>query len=232
MGELKWYKRDPAAALTGMMQLSLEERGAYNTVLDLIYTRDGNLPDDDRFIAGWMMVDVRVWRRIKAVLIGRGKLYIDAGLIRNSRADVEVLRGLGRVLSARDAGIQSGNSRRHKSDHEAKENNDMNGTTVITECERTLELPTTTPREEEKETTHYAFFGRTIRLTGNDLERWRGRYHAIGDIVAELGALDDWLQGQDEKTRRGWFHIVSGSLNKKHQAAMRERNDDQPVIGI
>lgn len=65
----------------------------------------------------------------------------------------------------------------------------------------------------------YAFFGRTIRLNENDLTRWRQRYSAIADLEAELGSLDDWLQGQDEKARKGWFHIVSGALNKKHQAA-------------
>lgn len=94
MGVIKWYKRDPSAALNGMMELSLEERGAYNTVLDLIYSRDGKLPDDDRFISGWMMVDVRVWKRIKATLISRKKLYVEDGFIRNERADVEVAEAL------------------------------------------------------------------------------------------------------------------------------------------
>ena len=32
MGVLRWYKRDPRAALSGMMELTLEERGAYNTI--------------------------------------------------------------------------------------------------------------------------------------------------------------------------------------------------------
>lgn len=80
---------------------------------------------------------------------------------------------------------------------------------------------------KKEETTHYAFFGRTIRLNANDLDRWRKRYHAIGDLEAELGSLDDWLQGPDnDKARANWFHIVSGALNKKHQAAMREANDN------
>jgi len=38
--QTRWYKRDPNAALEGMAVLTLEERGAYNTVLDLIYTHD------------------------------------------------------------------------------------------------------------------------------------------------------------------------------------------------
>ena len=87
MGQIKWYKRDPEAALEGMRKLTLEQRGAYNTVLDLIYLRDGNLPDDDRFIAGWLDVDVRVWKRLRDGLITAGKLRIEDGFVRNSKAD-------------------------------------------------------------------------------------------------------------------------------------------------
>jgi uncharacterized protein YdaU (DUF1376 family) len=97
MGQIKWYKRDPEAALNGMMALTLEERGAYNTVLDLLYARDGNLPDDDHFIAGWCRVDVRVWRRIKARLVDLGKLQVEAGNLVNSRATAVILTALGRV---------------------------------------------------------------------------------------------------------------------------------------
>ena len=51
MGSIKWYKRDPRAALIGMMEMSLAERGAYTTVLDLIYVYDGALPDNAEMIA-------------------------------------------------------------------------------------------------------------------------------------------------------------------------------------
>lgn len=91
--------------------------------------------------------------------------------------------------------------------------------------------PRTTQEErkevKEEKNTSYAFFGRTIRLNENDLSRWKARYHGLNDIEAELGSLDDWLQGQDEKTRKSWFHIASGSLNKKHQAALRANDDDK-----
>lgn len=111
MGQLKWYKRDPDAALSGMMGLSLEERGAYNTVLDLLYTRDGHLPDDERFIAGWLGADVRVWRRIRERLLMLGKLTVVGGLITNLRATSEIDAALGRVASAREAGLASAASR-------------------------------------------------------------------------------------------------------------------------
>lgn len=80
--------------------------------------------------------------------------------------------------------------------------------------------------DKKEENTHYAFFGRVIRLNSADYGRWKSRYHALADFEGELGALDDWLNGQDEKTRKGWFHIASGALNKKHQAAMKAARAD------
>lgn len=80
---------------------------------------------------------------------------------------------------------------------------------------------------KEEKNTHYAFFGRVIRLNSADYARWKARYHGLADFEGELGSLDDWLNGQGEKTRKDWFHIVSGALNKKHQAAMKAaRSDD------
>lgn len=133
MGQLKWYKRDPGAALNGMMELSLEERGAYNTVLDLIYSRDGNLADDDRFIAGWLRVDVRIWKRIKSSLIERGKLFVSEGVIRNERADVEVLAALSRVTSAQDAGRASARSKAAKSAVVSNQSNNLGATDAQTD---------------------------------------------------------------------------------------------------
>lgn len=105
--KVRWYKRDPNAALEGMACLALEERGAYNTVLDLIYTHDGSLDDDDKFIAGWCRCDVRVWKRIRARLLELGKLYLHAGQLRNERADREVDAALRRIASAAQAGLAS-----------------------------------------------------------------------------------------------------------------------------
>lgn len=126
MGRIRWYKRDPDAALAGMAELTLEERGAYNTVLDLIYSREGNLPDDDRFIAGWLRCDVRVWKRIRQRLIDLEKLYLHAGKLRNAKADATIDEALGRVLSASDAGRASAAKRAAIS----KKYNDL-GLTVV-----------------------------------------------------------------------------------------------------
>src|SRR5262249_43559823 len=52
--------------------------------------------------------DLRVWKRIKQRLIDLGKITIEAGFIRNKRCTSEILRGLGRVVSAREAGRAGG----------------------------------------------------------------------------------------------------------------------------
>lgn len=136
MGRIRWYKRDPNAALAGFAVLTLEERGAYETVLDLIYAHDGDLNDDDHFLAGWMRSDVRVWRRLKKRLIELGKLYVHAGKLRNERADKEIDDALHRVASAATAGRQSW----AKKEAQRKLIKDLGLTTV----KRPFELSTTT----------------------------------------------------------------------------------------
>jgi uncharacterized protein YdaU (DUF1376 family) len=114
MGDVRWYKRNVDAALAGMAELTLEERGAYNTVLDLIYSKQGNLQDDDRYLAGWLRCDIRVWRRIRKRLIALEKLYIHGGCLHNKRADRELDAAQHRALSAAEAGRASWATRKEK----------------------------------------------------------------------------------------------------------------------
>jgi uncharacterized protein YdaU (DUF1376 family) len=90
VGKLKWYKRWPEAALEGMAELSLEERGAYNTILDLMYARDGELPDQDGVLARYLRCDIRKWQGIKKALVRKRKLYVEDGLLRNARVEIEL----------------------------------------------------------------------------------------------------------------------------------------------
>jgi uncharacterized protein YdaU (DUF1376 family) len=100
MGHLKWYKRDPRAALIGMMSLTLEECGAYNKILDLIYIHDGALADDADQLCRMLNCNIKTWKRIKARLLELGKLYVHAGCLRNERADIEVPKAQSLVVSA------------------------------------------------------------------------------------------------------------------------------------
>lgn len=74
--------------------------------------------------------------------------------------------------------------------------------------------------------TNYVFAGRTIKLNQTNFDEWATRYNGLADIRAQLGALDDWISGQPEAQRKKWFNIVSGALNKRHQAALAAEGTD------
>lgn len=84
---LPYYKKFPRDFLEGTVGMSLELKGAYAIVLDLIYMRDGRLPDDARYIAGQLGCSVRKWTSLRNQLVEMGKINVDLGIISNFRAD-------------------------------------------------------------------------------------------------------------------------------------------------
>ncbi|WP_081780528.1 YdaU family protein [Sulfitobacter sp. 20_GPM-1509m] len=88
MSNLPYYPRYPRDFFEGTAGMSLEEKGAYGLVLDLIYMMGARgLPDDPQYIAGQIGTSVRKWNSLRKSLIERGKLYADNGIISNKRAD-------------------------------------------------------------------------------------------------------------------------------------------------
>lgn len=87
---MKWYKRDPAAALEGMFGLSAEERGYYNTLLDLLYARAPHGDVTDLLVVKAMGERPQVWRRVKAKLIAKGKVREVDGKLTANRVETEV----------------------------------------------------------------------------------------------------------------------------------------------
>lgn len=69
-----FYRRDPGLALQGMSSMSLEERGVYNTVIDLLYLTWRPLEDDRGYIAGHCRCAVQKLNPILNRLIAAGKL--------------------------------------------------------------------------------------------------------------------------------------------------------------
>lgn len=82
-----YYKRYPRDFFEGTIGLPFEVKAAYGLLIDLIFIRDGRLPDDARFIAGHLGLSVRKWNTIRQALIDAGKIRVDLGIISNSRAD-------------------------------------------------------------------------------------------------------------------------------------------------
>ena len=113
-----WYQRDVRSAIKGMARLNLEERGAYNTLIDHQYLMGGPLPEDDRHIAGPMGCDVRVWKRVKKQLVAKDRIQISDGLIEDVRASYELAKRDAqrkkRIASGQAGGKASGESRKNK----------------------------------------------------------------------------------------------------------------------
>lgn len=87
---MKWYKHDPDAFKGGTIGLTLEEIGAYILILDDIYARDGNVPDDPGYLCRLLRSDPRVAKRVRQRLITLGKIHTADGLIANLRATSEL----------------------------------------------------------------------------------------------------------------------------------------------
>lgn len=89
-----FYHRYPRDFFEGTIGMPFEVKGAYGLLLDLIYLRDGRLPDDARFIAGHLGLSVRKWNLIRQTLLEWpnangtiGKIKADQGIISTLRSD-------------------------------------------------------------------------------------------------------------------------------------------------
>lgn len=83
---LSWYKRDPIAFLDGVQGLTPEVIGAYAVVLDLLYARAGEMPRDDRHLAGLLGCSIRKATALTDKLVELGKVSFENSIISNSRA--------------------------------------------------------------------------------------------------------------------------------------------------
>lgn len=86
-----WHKRYHSASLKGMKRLTLEERGAYCTILDLMYEQRAALNNDDVEIAHEMRCSVRKWRTIKAALVAKGRIVVEEAILYDERAVKELV---------------------------------------------------------------------------------------------------------------------------------------------
>lgn len=115
MSERPWYPRYPQDFLMGTMGMSLELRGAYSILLDMMYDRQGPIPDEARYIAGMLNISVRKWTSIRADLIETGKIFVDEnGFISNSRAVFEIENALKISRKRAENGAKGGNKSAEK----------------------------------------------------------------------------------------------------------------------
>lgn len=73
---LPWYRRFPGHFLIEASDLTLEEKGAFSIIIDLIYMRGGRAPDEPRYLAGLCSCSTHRWKAIRATLLAKGKLRL------------------------------------------------------------------------------------------------------------------------------------------------------------
>lgn len=119
-----WHKRYHSDALNGYMSLSLEERGAYSTILDLLYDRGEPILDNERLLAGYLGVSIRKTRAVIEALIAKGKIHRTGdGRISNSRFEKERENELKTSRKRAENGSKGGRARHENS----KKDNETNG---------------------------------------------------------------------------------------------------------
>jgi uncharacterized protein YdaU (DUF1376 family) len=124
LSERPWYRRYPSDFIAGTLRMSLEEKGAYSVVLDLIYDRGGAIPDDARYIAGVCGCSVRKWNAIRQRLINMGKLLVGDGVISNFRAEKE-LEILAEISRERAESGRKGGEKNAETKDVSSKNNDL-----------------------------------------------------------------------------------------------------------
>lgn len=113
MSARPWHKRYHSDALTGYRGLTLEERGAYTTILDLLYdSGEEALPASERWQAGQMDVGPRRWRIIRDSLVAAGKIILlPDGRITNARYLRERAKRADLSATRADAGSKGGKAK-------------------------------------------------------------------------------------------------------------------------
>ena len=190
----QWYKRDARAVYEGTRCLSLEARGAYTDILDLMYIHNGPLPDDDKWMSHALFVSTRKWRTLKNELTEAGKIECSGGEISNSRARSEIET---RANQHRTNSEPASKQRRLKPEDPEKPN-EINEGVPRTRARQELEQEL----EEEIEQPCKHGEGNSI-LRAEDLRDrlWAATNGCMIDDFQELGVVQKWINaGADPET--------------------------------
>ena len=133
-----WYKRYPADFIDGTVGLSLEEKGAYSLILDLIYARGAPIKDDARYLAGVCNISLRKWAAIRDRLIEAKKIIISDGFILNFRAGKEIEIATKQSRKLVESGAKGGRNRA-ENERRLNKNNDLGQATLKHTCAKDIE---------------------------------------------------------------------------------------------
>jgi uncharacterized protein YdaU (DUF1376 family) len=222
MAALPYMPLFVADYLADTADLSTAQHGAYLLLIMNYWQRGGPLPDDDARLAKITGLTSRNWLQMRS----RIEEFFESGngFWKHARIDHELSRVEAKSLKSKKAAQASVQRRfgERSTDGETGVEPTDNKHKHIQE------------KKEEgggKPPTSYAFFGQTIRLIPQHLERWRKTYHGIHDIEAELNTIDAWWQSQSDDERKQWFHRTAGMLNRKHQEMLANEKAEAAPVG-
>ncbi len=235
-----WHKRFHGDALNGYMGLTLEQRGAYTTFLDLLYNSDWSegLPDRDRWFAGHMNVSVRKWRALLSELVAEGKIDVtETGLLSNKRYRKERENALEtsrkRAESGASGGDKSGEARR-----KSNENNDRPEASAsdlpLYACATESESETEKIRDDANASSRESEKPRRGKRLAED---WKPR--PLPDTVATLvaqwppgrydreveGFVDFWTSTSSNAAKLDWDKTWHNRIRDQHDRIMRENRN-------
>lgn len=109
---MPYHRRYQGDALQGYRKLTLEQRGAYTTILDLIYDEGGPIEFNERWLAGELNCSLRKAKALLAELLELRKIYVTRdGKISNHRAEQEI----GNALKISRKRAENGSKRKDNS---------------------------------------------------------------------------------------------------------------------
>ncbi|KQV27865.1 hypothetical protein ASC97_05740 [Rhizobium sp. Root1203] len=92
---MPYHRRYHGDALQGYTKLDLEQRGAYTTILDLIYDAGGPIDNNERWLSGQLNCSLRKVRALLSDLLTMRKIFINSqGQISNHRCETEIENAL------------------------------------------------------------------------------------------------------------------------------------------
>ncbi|CUX20128.1 MULTISPECIES: DUF1376 domain-containing protein [Agrobacterium tumefaciens complex] len=136
-------------ALVGYRKLTLEQRGAYTTILDLIYDEGGPIEYNERWLAGEWNCSLRKAKVLLAELLELRKIYLTRdGKISNHRAEKEIEKAI--EISRKRA--ENGSKRKRKSPEEGEKSNKINNSVkqLLNKC---AAIPNTISKDNNNNST-------------------------------------------------------------------------------
>lgn len=161
---MPYHRRYQGDALQGYRKLTLEQRGAYTTILDLIYDEGGPIDNNERWLAGAWNCSLRKARALLAELIELRKIYITRdGKISNHRAEQEI----GNALKISRKRAENGSKRKDNLSENAK-NINKNSDTVKQLLNKCAVIPIPEPYKNN----NYSSVDEDRQLPGEVVDRF------------------------------------------------------------